>query len=137
MRQIKDFRIFRKILRKYYKRHCVMRADRIKGKRFVSYWEKEDWLGYRIDNVEQLNDKIKREIRLAVGDYVFNKIDLVEYLIVKPNVWFEHDETAWSFCGFMLTNRDAYAIVSDGGEDEYLYSIHKLIKAKNNINPNC
>ena len=136
MKQVNNFRLFKKIVRKYYKRNCVKRVDHFNGKRFVSYWEDRNWIGYRINEPEQLTDAVKKEIRLEVGDYVFDKIDLAEYLIVKPNIWFGHEDTTWHFRGFMITNRDAYAIVSDGGEDEYLYAIYKLIKAKTNINPN-
>ena len=139
MRQVNNFRIFKKIIRKYHKRHCVKRIDHFGGKRFISYWEKEDWIGYRIEKLEQLTDAVKKEILLEVGGYVLDAVDLEEYLVVKPNVWFDDnsDETLY-FRGIMITNRDAYAILGEAfGKNEYLYPIHKLINCKNNINPCC
>lgn len=138
MKLVKDFRLFKKILRKYYKRHCVKRIDHIRGKRFVSYWEKEDWLGYRIESVDQFTDKIKKEFRMMIGDEVYSAVDIKEYLIVHPRVWIEDEDKTFVVDGFMLTNRDAYAIIREANiPSEFLYPIYKLMTCKNNLYPSC
>ena len=127
MKQVTNFRIFKKIVRKYYKRHCIKRADLFNGKRCISYWEKEDWIGYRITEPEQLTDAVKKEIKLEIGEEVFNSINFEHYLTVKPNIYFDNVDDVWKFRGFMITNRDGYVIVSDG-KNEYLHDIYKLSK---------
>ena len=141
MRQVKNFRIFNKIQRKYYKRHCIKRVDHFNGRRFVSYWEKDDWLGYRIDDSKQLTPEVCEAIRLMIGDDIYNKIDFTEFLNARPNFkvdddkLFDSDVIIFEFRGFMITNRDAYAILGDA--NEYLYPIYKLLKYENNLYPSC
>ena len=48
MKVAKTYKEFSKIKRKFYKRNAVKRIDHFNDKQFVSYWEKDDWIGYVI-----------------------------------------------------------------------------------------
>lgn len=140
MKQVNDFRIFNKIVRKYYKRHTLRKVDIINGKPFVSHWEISDWVGFRIEDSKQLTPKVLKAFRLMVGPEVMDALkNLDEYVDVNPNVWFEGEEGGKYFQGLMLTNRDAYAIIKDDfiSEEEYLYPLYFLVNAKTNLYPNC
>lgn len=145
MKIVDNFKLFKKIQRKFYKKHCVKRIDHINGKRFVSFWEESDWLGYRVNNSTQLNDEIYRYIRLMVGDECLNNLNLKELLGCgySPGIWLKKEgyKTPHNFKGVMLTNRDAYAILEEYDEhgvltgQENLYPMWLLIENKNNIYP--
>ena len=140
MKQVNDFRIFNKIVRKYYKRHTLRKVYTINGKPFVSHWEISDWVGFRIENVEQLTPKVRTAIRWMVGPEVMNALkNIDEYLVVHPNVLFDHEKITKVFKGFMLTNRDAYAIVRENEErnTEELYPLYFLVNAKTNLHQSC
>ena len=136
MREVEDFKTFNKILRKYSNRHCTKRVDNINGKKFTSYWEKEDWLGYRVTKIDQYTFEVQKYIQLMIGSEVMQQVHLWKFLEKKPDIFFpdgDEDDMLY-FRGIMLTNRDAYAIIADAyGPNEYLYPIYRLITAKNNL----
>lgn len=140
MKQVNNFRIFNKILRKYYKRHTIKHVDHIHGRRFVSYWEKEDWLGYRIEDSKQLTPEARKYMRLMAGEEVVKALkNIDEFIDGNPTIWFEDEDGGKYFEGVMLTNRDAYAIIKDDftSEEEYLYPLYFLVNSKNNLYPSC
>lgn len=140
MKQVNDFRIFNKIVRKYYKRHTARKVDTINGEPFVSHWEISDWIGYRIEDSKELTPKVLKAFRLMVGPKVMDALkNLNEYVDVNPNVWFEGEKGWKYFQGLMLTNRDAYAIIKDDfiSGEEYLYPLYFLVNAKTNLYSNC
>lgn len=121
-----DYHKFLKIKRKYYKRHCVKRVDHIHGKRFVSYWEREDWIGYIITSYLSytLDKSIIREVKLVISSELYDStLDTVKDLY--NNIWKQYkfyytnpvtnekNEYTGYFIGVILTNRDAYFLVSD------------------------
>lgn len=140
MRIVDNFKLFKKIQRKFYKKHCVKRIDHINGKRFVSFWEESDWLGYRVNNEAQLNSEIYHYIRLMVGDECLNNIKIKELLGCgyRSGIRLKKEEykTPHKFNGVMLTNRDAYAILEEYDEhgaltgQENLYPMWLLIENK-------
>ena len=119
-----DYHKFLKIKRKYYKRHCVKRVDHIYGKRFVSYWEKEDWIGYIVPSfyTYSLDKSVSKEIKYLIGpDLYNNRLEAVKllyneiwkefrsYYNYKDNNYVEYGY----FLGVIITNRDAYFLVSN------------------------
>ena len=120
-----DFYKFFKIKRKYYKRHCVRRVNNINGKRFVSYWEKEDWIGYIISSyLTYSSDEFERqEVRSLIGSELYEAtLNTVKELY--NNIWgqykfsfnYKNEEKntyIGYFIGVILTNRDAYFLASD------------------------
>lgn len=121
-----EYHKFLKIKRKYYKRHCIKRIDHFNGKRFVSYWEKEDWIGYVIPSYLQhtLDKSIIKEVKCVIGSELYDStLDTVKDLY--NNIWGKYkfyyvnpvnnkrSEYIKYFIGVILTNRDAYYLVSD------------------------
>ena len=121
-----DYHNFLKIKRKYYKRHCIKRVDHFHGKRFVSYWEKEDWIGYIIPSyLSYTTDKsMSKEVKWVISSELYDvTLDTVKDLY--DNIWKQYKfyyvdpitneraEYAGYFIGVILTNRDAYFLVSD------------------------
>ena len=119
-----DYHRFLKIKRKYYKRHCVKRVNHIYGKRFVSYWEKEDWIGYIITSYLSytMDKSMIKEIKSVIGDELYNDtLDIVKD--IYDNIWaeykfsYKYKDNEQIYKGFVigviLTNRDAYFLVSD------------------------
>lgn len=121
-----EYHKFLKIKRKYYKRHCVKRIDHFNGKRFVSYWEKEDWIGYVIPSfLTYSNDKsTSREVKSVIGPTLYyDTLGIVKN--IYDNIWEkykfyyinpvtnERNEYTGYFIGIILTNRDAYFLASD------------------------
>ena len=106
-----DYRTFLKIKRKYYKRHCVKRIDHFNGKRFVSYWEKDDWIGYIIPSfLTYSTDKsISREVKSVIGSTLYYDNIWEEYKFSLDN---EHLYQGFVI-GVILTNRDTYYLVSN------------------------
>ena len=125
MKIVDNYRIFKKIIRKFNNRHCVKRVDYFNGRRFVSYWEKEDWLGYRVDSLDKLTPQVMKYIRFMIGEEMMEAFDIAENIKEKPN-YLVHGEAGeldlgdmeYRFDGIMLTNRDAYAILKI---DDYKY----------------
>ena len=119
-----EYHKFLKIKRKYYKRHCVKRVDHFNGKRFVSYWEKDDWIGYIILSYLSytIDKSMIKEIKSVIGDELYNNtLDIVKD--IYDNTWSEYEfsykykDNKQTYKGFVigviLTNRDAYFLVSD------------------------
>lgn len=120
-----DYHKFLKIKRKYYKRHCVKRIDHFNGKRFVSYWEKDDWIGYIVPSfLAYSTDKsISKEIKLLIGEDDYNEtLERVKFLYdvsfsekLKFHVKNYRNitrEINGYFAGVIITNRDAYYLVN-------------------------
>lgn len=116
-----DYHKFLKIKRKYYKRHCVKRIDYFNGKRFVSYWEKDNWVGYVIPSfLTYSTDKsISREVKSVIGSTLYyDTLDIVKN--IYDNIWEEYKfslDNEHLYQGFVigviLTNRDTYYLVSN------------------------
>lgn len=119
-----EYHTFLKIKRKYYKRHCVKRVDHIHGKRFVSYWEKDDWVGYIIPSfLAYSTDKsISKEIKLLIGEDLYN--DTIENVkLIYDSFWklykfyHKYQDTTNEYIGYsiglIMTNRDVYYLVSN------------------------
>lgn len=121
-----EYHKFLKIKRKYYKRHCVKRIDHFNCKRFVSYWEKEDWIGYVIPSYLSytLDKSIVKEVKWVISSELYDStLDAVKDLY--DNIWKqykfyydnpitnERNEYTGYFIGVILTNRDAYFLASD------------------------
>ena len=116
-----EYHKFLKIKRKYYKRHCVKRIDHFNGKRFVSYWEKEDWIGYIVPSfLTYSNDKsVSRDVKSVIGPILYyDTLDIVKN--IYDNIWEEYkfsldNEHLYQgfIIGIILTNRDAYYLVSN------------------------
>ena len=119
-----DYHKFLKIKRKYYKRHCVKRIDHFNGKRVVSYWEKKDWIGYIIPSYLSytIDKSMIKEIKSVIGNELYNDtLDIVKD--IYDNIWGEYEfsykykDNEQTYKGFVigviLTNRDAYFLVSD------------------------
>jgi len=137
MKIVDNYRIFKKIIRKFNNRHCVKRVDYFNGRRFVSYWEKENWLGYRVDSLDKLTPQVIRYIRFMVGEDVMDAFDIAENIKEKPNYLADMNDLGdmeYRFDGIMLTNRDAYAILKIDDykykKYDYLYPIFKLLGKK-------
>ena len=122
---IYDYHKFLKIKRKYYKRHCVKRVDNINGKKFVSYWEKEDWIGYIIPSylMYTIDKSTVKEVKSVIGPDLYNDT-LGVVKDIYDNTWGKYefsfmskDKVEQAYQGFVigiiLTNRDAYFLVSD------------------------
>jgi len=125
MRIIDSFREFHKIVRKYFKRHCVKRVDYFSTGRCVSYWEKEDWIGIAITKPEQLEDiGIVRSVELMVDPMVRAEFihDFRKYL-KEPHQLFDEGGIVYNLLGLMLTNRDVYYLVEKDGQ-QYLRPIY-------------
>lgn len=115
-----EYHKFLKIKRKYYKRHCVKRIDHFNGKRFVSYWEKDNWIGYIIPSfLTYSNDKsVSREIESVIGPTLYyGTLGIVKNMY--DNIWEEYkfsldNEHLYQgfIIGVILTNRDAYYLIS-------------------------
>ena len=120
-----DYHKFLKIKRKYYKRHCVKRIDHFNGKQFVSYWEKDDWIGYIVPSfLTYSTDKsISKEIKLLIGEDDYNKtLRRVKFLyevgfseklkFYVKNYRNNIIEINGYFSGVIITNRDVYYLVN-------------------------
>ena len=141
MKIVDNYRIFKKIIRKFNNRHCVKHVDYFNGRRFVSYWEKEDWLGYRVDSLDKLTPQVMKYIRFMIGEEMMEAFDVAENIKEKPN-YLVHEEAGeldlgdmeYRFDGIMLTNRDAYAILKIDDykykKYDYLYPIFRLLGKK-------
>jgi len=118
-----DYHKFLKIKRKYYKKHCVKRIDHFNGKRFVSYWEKDDWIGYCVPSYlsYSLDESMSKEVKLLIGEDLYNdSLDKVKELY--DNIWgeykfsfnYQNEEQSYNgyFAGVIITNRDAYYLVN-------------------------
>ena len=121
---IYDYHKFLKIKRKYYKRHCIKRVDHINDKRFVSYWEKDDWIGYCVPSYisYSLDESMSKEVKLLIGEDLYNdSLDKVKELY--NNIWgeykfsfnYQNEEQSYKgyFISVIITNRDVYFLVSD------------------------
>ena len=121
---IYDYHKFLKIKRKYYKRHCIKRVDHINDKRFVSYWEKDDWIGYCVPSYisYSLDESMSKEVKLLIGEDLYNdSLDKVKELY--DNIWreykfyfnYQNEEQSYKgyFISVIITNRDVYFLVSD------------------------
>lgn len=120
MKLTKTYKAFCKIKRKYNKRNTIKRIDHIHGKRFTSYWEYKDWVGYVIDNIDKLNKYTISYIRLMIGNEWYNNIkeDIVFLLNNTGSVisvkWSKNDKAIKGvFGGIVLTNRDAYYLIDN------------------------
>ena len=126
MKIAKDFRAFSKIKRKYYKRHTEKRVDHFDGRRFTSYWEKDDWVGYVVKTYEellrpQIYDYVKwmvspeiLKVRLKQIEYLYNTTEPVTFTTYGNNTdkdWY-HEHTG-IFKGIIVTNRDAYYLLEN------------------------
>ena len=76
MKIVDNYRIFKKIIRKFNNRHCVKHVDYFNGRRFVSYWEKEDWLGYRVDSLDKLTPQVMKYIHFMIGEEMMDEFDI-------------------------------------------------------------
>lgn len=125
MKIVETYKDFCKIKRKYYKRHTDKKTDILCGKRITSYWEKGDWIGYIIPSYETYtNDKvISKEVRFMIGDEIYNAtIETVKKLYKNSGYskaftfHYEYQNHQYIdgnwFLGVILTNRDAYYLVS-------------------------
>lgn len=123
MRIVDDFRIFNKILRKYRKKHCIKRIDRFSnGKKYTSYWEKEDWLGYIVTSPDAIYSKG------SIGEYFVDMVGPVLYSHSKKEIYqlykegnevtlintHNNDEVTGKFLGVILTNMDSFYLIEDG-----------------------
>jgi hypothetical protein len=125
MKIAQTYKDFSKIKRKYYKRNTIKRIDHFDGKRFVSYWEKDDWIGYTIPSflTYSTNKSISKEIKLLIGEEDYNEtLERVKFLYdvsfseklrfhVK-NYQNNIIERNGYFAGVIITNRDAYYLVN-------------------------
>lgn len=116
----KTYREFNKIKRKYNKRHTIKRVDHFNGRRFTSYWEKDDWLGYIIKSYEELKQpNIYNEVKWMVDPDLFNaKLKEIEHLYKTTEPVTICDNGTGYFRGIMLTNRDAYYLLEDNETKE-------------------
>ena len=126
MKIAKTYKDFCKINRKYYKKNMVKRVDHINNKRFVSYWEYKDWVGYIVKSFDEyITKKIYAYVKSVVGpDICLETRDKVLYLYNNTDKTIEYKlkglTEGGKFIGIILTNRDAYYAVNDNGQ-------HKLI----------
>lgn len=120
-----EYHKFLKIKRKYYKRHCIKRIDHFNGKQFVSYWEKDDWIGYIVPSflAYSTDKRISKEIKLLIGEDDYNEtLERVKFLYntgfsekIKFHVKNYQNitrEINGYFAGVIITNRDSYYLVS-------------------------
>ena len=135
MKVIDSFKEFHKIVRKYFKKHCVKRVDYFSTGRCVSYWEKEDWIGIAITKSEQLEDigiikSIENHIDpnpMVCAEFIH---DVRKYLI-EPYQLLDDGGIVYNLLGLMLTNRDVYYLVEKDGQ-QYLRPIYNY-KEKHKI----
>lgn len=125
MKIAQTYKDFSKIKRKYYKRNTIKRIDHFDGKRFVSYWEKDDWIGYIIPSflTYSTNKSISKEIKLLIGEEDYNEtLERVKFLYdvsfseklrfhVKNYQNITREINGY-FAGVIITNRDAYYLVN-------------------------
>lgn len=115
MKIAKSYREFIKINRKYNKKNTIKRIDHINGRRFVSYWEYKDWIGFIVNNLDILDDNIISYTRLMIGEDLYNnKLDEIKFLL--SNIGIEvmvKENLIGKFRGLILTNRDVYYLVED------------------------
>ena len=125
MKVAKTYREFSKIKRKFYNRKTVKRIDHFNGRRFVSYWEKDDWVGYVIPSflIYSTDKRISKEIKLLIGEDDYNEtLTRVKFLYdvgfsekLKFHVKnYQNNiiERNGYFAGVIITNRDAYYLVN-------------------------
>ena len=120
MKLAKTYKYFCKIKRKYNKRNTIKRIGHIHGKRFTSYWEYKDWVGYIIDNIDKLDKYTISYIQLMIGNEWYNHIkEDIAFLLNNTGLvisvkWSKNDKTIKGvFGGIVLTNRDAYYLIDD------------------------
>ena len=136
MKIIDSFKKFHKIVRKYFKRHCVKRVDYLSTGRCVSYWEKEDWIGFAITKPEQLEDigiikSIENHIDpnpMVCAEFIH---DFRKKYLKEPYQLFDEGGVVYSLRGLILTNRDVYYLV-EKDEQQYLRPIYNY-KEKHKI----
>lgn len=127
MKIVNNFRVFKKIIRKFYKKNSIRCIDHIRGKRFVSYWEYKDWLGFLVDNKEQINKEITDYIIFMIGDELYeSKHNEIYSLLENKGIKVRFKEgISGIFNGLMLTNRDAYFLI-----DQILVPIFYTVEKK-------
>ena len=115
MKIAQTYKDFSKIKRKYYKRNTIKRIDHFDGKRFVSYWEKDDWIGYIIPSflTYSTNKSISKEIKLLIGEEDYNEtLERVKFLYdVSFSEKLRFHVNGYS-AGVIITNRDSYYLVN-------------------------
>ena len=120
MKIAETYRDFLKIKRKFYKRNTIKRIDHINGKRFVSYWEHKDWVGFVINNQDKINKATISYIELMVGEEWYNEIEN-DVIFLLNNIgldisvkWYDTEKTInGKFGGIVLTNMDVYYLIDD------------------------
>ena len=125
MKIAKDFRTFNKIKRKYYKRHDTIYVVHINGKKFTSYWEKDDWLGYVVKTYDEYKqDRILDYVYWMVGPTTFEEIakQTEELYNTTNTVTFKSKDEEYTgyFRGVLLTNRDTCYLLEDASTKESL-----------------
>lgn len=115
MKIAKTYREFIKINRKYAKKNMIKRIDHINGKRFVSYWEYKDWVGYIIDDIDKFDNKVIYYTKLMIGNGLYYiKLDEIKFLLSNIDLEVNfNDGITGKFRGLILTNRDVYYLVDD------------------------
>ena len=113
MKIVDNFRIFKKIIRKFYKKNTIKHIVHTNGKCFVSYFEHKDWLYFIVDNIEQLNKEITKYIILMIGKELYEtKYEEICYLLKNKGINIQFKEgVSGSFNGLILTNRDTYYLI--------------------------
>ena len=122
MKIAKSYREFTKINRKYSKRNMIKRIDHINGRRFVSYWEYKDWVGFIVDSIDKFNENIISYTKDMIGSELYDyKIDGIKFLLLNIgiDVTIKKNNVSGKFMGLILTNRDVYYLI-----DNMLVPIH-------------
>ena len=138
MKIAKTFKEFCKIKRKFYKKNTIKRVDHINGKRFVSYWEKDDWIGYKVKSFDEyMTPSISKYVNDVNGlelyedtknivEYLYNNMDKV---VAYQHRYYDNMVEKGKFIGIILTNRDSYFAIDDNGQHK-LVSMYWVVKIK-------
>lgn len=133
MKVFKDFKTFKKAVRKYWKRYAKRSSFMYNGHRITEWWVADNiWAGYLVDSYEMMcREDVQRRLI-----YDIDPNNLSEYINQIKNLFGTHVNLsnkngifgAGIFNGIMLMNNGALlSITLDGEESMTLYPLYVSI----------
>lgn len=131
MKQLNSYRLFKKVVRKYYKRHDTRVTNIIKGKRVTSYWNCWNlWCYYLLKEEDYDNPLIRREFEWDMPqEEVTSYIENIKSLIGKNVYAYNITDKCVGFGilkGVALVNFGIMLVIETNNINEFYFSTIKL-----------
>lgn len=130
MKGFKDFSTFKKVVRKYWKRHAKRSSFKYNGKKITEWWVGDNiWCYYLVSNKDELNHtNIRDWFRYDVHEEELDDFisTFKEYYYKDIKVIVNDNEVATGFFeGFVLVNNGVYFGITETNKKEIsLYPLY-------------